>query len=135
MDNKLRSVGLRALVFQRDFGVCALCACDTELTHEVFLRAQGHLQEAVGFRALRLWRDLVTLAGFDARRSTWWEADHKHPLSEGGSHELGNLRTLCIPCHRRETAKLRKRLAKTERQRRKRPRKKYQHYQLSRLSE
>ena len=135
MDDKLRSVGLRALVFQRDLGVCALCGCDTELTHEVFRKAQGHLQEAVGFRAHRQWRDLVALAGFDARRSTWWEADHKHPLSEGGSHELGNLRTLCIPCHRRETAKLRKRLAKTERQRRKRPRKKYQQYQLSRLSE
>ena len=57
------------------------------------------------------------------------------PLCEGGANILENLRTLCLPCHRKETAQLRRRLAKTERLRRKRPRRKYQRYQLSQISQ
>lgn len=33
----------------------------------------------------------------------WWEADHIIPHSEGGTHELSNMRTLCIPCHKART--------------------------------
>lgn len=45
-----------------------------------------------------------------------WEADHIIPVVEGGgSSGLENLRTLCKPCHRLETAKLRKRLARQRR--------------------
>jgi len=36
-----------------------------------------------------------------------WEADHIVPVVRGGgSTGLENLRTLCVPCHRRETAQL-----------------------------
>lgn len=42
-----------------------------------------------------------------------WEMDHIIPVSEGGGMcDLSNLRTLCIPCHKRETAALKKRLAR-----------------------
>ena len=37
-------------------------------------------------------------------RRTWWDMDHRKPISEGGTHDLENLRTLCIPCHLRESA-------------------------------
>ena len=45
-----------------------------------------------------------------------WEMDHQVPLVEGGLNEMANLRTLCVPCHRAETACLRKRLALHRRQ-------------------
>jgi hypothetical protein len=45
-------------------------------------------------------------------RSTFYDIDHINPVVEGG-HQCGeeNLRLLCLGCHRKETAELRKRLA------------------------
>lgn len=41
-----------------------------------------------------------------------WEADHIVPVIEGGGEcDISNLRTLCLPCHRAETAKLARRRA------------------------
>lgn len=41
-----------------------------------------------------------------------WEADHIVPVVEGGGEcGLDGLRTLCLPCHKAETARLRRRLA------------------------
>ncbi len=41
-----------------------------------------------------------------ARRSLW-DADHIVPVAEGGGQcDLDNLRTLCLPCHREQTAAL-----------------------------
>jgi 5-methylcytosine-specific restriction endonuclease McrA len=43
-------------------------------------------------------------------RETFWDMDHRKPIWNGGSNEISNLRTLCIPCHREATrvgAKLR----------------------------
>jgi 5-methylcytosine-specific restriction protein A len=51
-----------------------------------------------------------------------WEMDHKVPLAEGGTNALDNLRTLCIPCHRKVTAELAGRRAKRARRRRTRTR-------------
>lgn len=46
-----------------------------------------------------------------------WEADHIVPVVEGGGEcGLENLRTLCQPCHRRETAKLAARRAAKRRE-------------------
>jgi 5-methylcytosine-specific restriction enzyme A len=44
---------------------------------------------------------------------TLWEADHIVPVVEGGDFfDPGNLRTLCIACHKAETAKLARRRAR-----------------------
>ncbi|MDP9194407.1 MAG: HNH endonuclease [Acidobacteriota bacterium] len=40
------------------------------------------------------------------RRKSWWEADHRTPVVEGGDSSLENMRTLCIPCHRAATREL-----------------------------
>ena len=50
-------------------------------------------------------------------RSTFYDIDHIIPVIEGG-HQCGeeNLRLLCLSCHRKETAKLKKRLAEKPKQ-------------------
>jgi 5-methylcytosine-specific restriction endonuclease McrA len=42
--------------------------------------------------------------GFVPRQS-FWELDHKNPLIDGGTHELSNLQTLCVPCHHKKSAR------------------------------
>ena len=71
---------------------------------------------------MRLWvarrvraASILTKAKVDVQRS-WWEADHIHPLIEGGAHTIDNIRTLCIWCHKAETAKLAGRRAAEKRQ-------------------
>jgi 5-methylcytosine-specific restriction endonuclease McrA len=45
------------------------------------------------------------------KRSTWWDADHIVPVVEGGGEcGLENYRTLCVPCHRKVTRDLQRRL-------------------------
>lgn len=47
-----------------------------------------------------------------ARSGHTWEADHIIPVVEGGGEcGLENYRTLCLPCHRKETAALARRRA------------------------
>lgn len=80
---------IRQHVYRRDKGVCALCHLDTKtLPRETGWRASTHL----------------------------WEADHIVPVSEGGGLcGLDGYRTLCKPCHGKETGKLRKRLNERKR--------------------
>ncbi len=44
------------------------------------------------------WRRQMSFLGFDPGRSLW-EVDHILPLSAGGSNLMGNVQTLCQPCH------------------------------------
>lgn len=75
---------LRSQVFERDHGICAICGTDTTAL-------EG---ERVGNRYGAL-----------------WDADHIIPVAEGGGEcDLSNIRTLCIPCHRKVTKELRERL-------------------------
>jgi 5-methylcytosine-specific restriction protein A len=55
-------------------------------------------------------RELIGKGAAARGRRTWWEADHIVPVVEGGDSGLDNVRTLCLPCHREETAALRERL-------------------------
>ncbi len=91
---------LRQQVFERDRGVCALCGCDTEALR----KDKRKLDYAARRRFERDW----------GGRRHQWDADHIVPVAEGGGEcALGNMRTLCLQCHRDATAALRKRLAKT----------------------
>ncbi len=93
---------LRDQVFARDRGLCALCATDTVAAYRELKRSRGKARA----EALALWG----LASPAARRSLW-DADHLLPVAEGGGQcDLDNLRTLCLPCHREQTADLRHRL-------------------------
>ncbi len=102
---------LRAL----ERGVCALCSLDTHaLLRQLLAMPTQHE------RARRL-----AAAGWSERRAAacaaaptegaLWQADHERAVAEGGGEaDLSAYRTLCDPCHLRETAALRGRLRAAE---------------------
>ena len=93
---------LREQVFERDKGVCALCGNDT-----VALRRDLRKLDFAGRR-----RFLKTWGLREGSRKSLWDADHILPVAEGGGQcDLGNMRTLCLLCHRAVTKELRERLA------------------------
>jgi hypothetical protein len=118
----------RRMVEQRDRGVCCVCGLDTVALkgalHAIAARHYPMTEHDYLEAATLLW-----LLDFDASASnarywgfrwaraflgprTLWQADHVVPVVDGGADlGLANLRTLCIPCHRRETAALRRALA------------------------
>lgn len=93
---------LRDCVFDRDRGICALCDTNT-------VRARRAVLRLPFAERMRAFRELQQRGTITRRRKTWWEADHIVPVVEGGDSNLENIRTLCIPCHRRVTAELRAR--------------------------
>ncbi len=92
---------LRNAVLHRDRGICARCTVDTLAAHRMLKRARAERRAEL----LAIWglRSMV--------RRSLWDADHIVPVVEGGGEcDLGNLRTLCLHCHRVVTAQLRSRL-------------------------
>jgi 5-methylcytosine-specific restriction protein A len=88
---------LRAQVFARDRGVCAVCGTDTEA-----LRKD---KRKLDYAARRQFENQ-----WGARRNLW-DADHIVPVAEdGGECDLSNMRTLCVKCHLEATTALRRRL-------------------------
>lgn len=122
---------VRAQVKARDKGVCATCRVDAEEVRVRYMRLYRRCNDAqLGetrtdyvsrnrrreLRKSRLYR-WARAAGWptDPCRD-WWEADHIVPVVEGGGCcGLENYRTLCVPCHKRETAALAKRRAQERR--------------------
>jgi 5-methylcytosine-specific restriction protein A len=96
-------------VEKRDKGVCAVCKVDTTaLRSEFRLVPRGSSQV--------LWLGARNLPVELLMRRRWFDVDHVVPVVEGGgSCGLENLRTLCVPCHKRETAKLAARRAEARR--------------------
>jgi 5-methylcytosine-specific restriction endonuclease McrA len=93
---------LRDQVLARDLGICAVCGIDAVAAYHALKRARGAARAA----GLRLY-GMKTIAA----RCSLWDADHILPVAEGGGQcDLDNLRTLCLLCHREETARLRERL-------------------------
>lgn len=98
-------------VFSRDKGVCAICgrdtiklqrACQRMLNRAYDLPWASPVLAGFGSKGERV-RKAVHKAGFPGTYRQWWEADHIIPFSEGGETILENMRTLCVPCHRKRT--------------------------------
>jgi len=92
---------LREQVLERDKGICAECGLDTVAEW----RRIKHLRPAKRVGVLR------DLGLKNIRRASLWDADHIAPVAEGGGEcDLSNIRTLCLRCHGKATAKLRERM-------------------------
>lgn len=104
---------VRALVFDRDRGVCALCALDTEAaaieaSKAIGCRFKSGWMRSEGIRYLRSKGIMVK-----PNRNSLWDADHIVPVAEGGGEcGLDNYRTLCLKCHDQVTRELVERLAR-----------------------
>ena len=87
-------------VYKRDSGVCAKCGCDTGKIERI-------LREC---RAWMRWAEVRSVScelGFRGKTQRLWDADHVLECVRGGwGKGLDNFRTLCIPCHKSETARL-----------------------------
>lgn len=91
----------RPFLFERDRGVCARCRCDTEaMRQDIERQANEYARIVYG-----------PLADRPIRIPPLCDGDHIIPLSEGGQDVPENMRTLCLACHKIETAKLQGRLA------------------------
>lgn len=101
-------------VYRRDAGICAECGIDcAELARIFRLAAYTYRRDKHGIQSLGPYMSPERLAQwgpwFRAGNShpTLWDADHIIPVVEGGGVcGLANLRTLCLICHKRDTARL-----------------------------
>lgn len=97
--------------FRRVKGVRRMLEEGTGCVHRFLLaNDQGYCRKHVEVRDRGLCAQCGTV-------SDDWQADHDSPVAEGGQDlGLGNLRTLCLSCHKRETAKLAARRAARRRE-------------------
>lgn len=111
------STRVRAQVFGLEGGVCRKCGIDA---HALFVRISA-LEPPERLNALinAKWRLPNTGSAMERllqqpKEGDFWQADHIQAVAEGGGGcGLDNLQTLCTPCHRTETEKLRSRLRLT----------------------
>lgn len=97
----------RARVFERDGGICQLCGrgvgqLDDWLNGHAERNGKGRDSAGTYLQRSHFLRRRGLLGG----QGQLYDCDHIVPQIEGGSHELENLRTLCVPCHKEETRKL-----------------------------
>lgn len=111
---------LRFVIHKRDRGICALCGIDTDALKAEYERFRDTSKGNGDWKVYQPKRDeWLTAHGIPPGRvvGDWWDADHITPVIEGGGEcGLENYRTLCIPCHQKETRELRGRMARTARQ-------------------
>jgi 5-methylcytosine-specific restriction endonuclease McrA len=107
----------RKRVAERDRGVCAICGLDTDEMYQALMemglrRTDRKAWEAFFTRVLGAGpggRNEILVGDTPPYRRIggYWDMDHIVPVVKGGGGcGLDNLRTLCIHCHRNETAGL-----------------------------
>ncbi len=98
---RISSRYMRDCTYKRDKGVCNMCNLDTKLIAREALLLQDN--DRIHF----LQNHNISL-----KRKIWkvkhggglWDADHIIPVKNGGGLcGLENIRTLCIPCHKKIT--------------------------------
>jgi 5-methylcytosine-specific restriction enzyme A len=126
---------VRQMVHRRDKGVCASCGVDCDAARRRLNELARAIQSlprtpenipSIAWMYARkdppspshpLLVELIELSGRVGIRAqnrcmSLWQADHILPVVEGGGEcGLDNYRTLCVGCHKRETAALAKRRA------------------------
>jgi len=94
-------LGYHKAVYARDKAICVHCRADCEKIMRVYWGILNFEAQAFFANTIRL--------GEDKR---YWQVDHIIERADGGTDEIDNLQTLCVPCHQVKTAQCRqKRLA------------------------
>jgi 5-methylcytosine-specific restriction endonuclease McrA len=94
---------VKIAVARRDGGVCQLCHLDINAAYTAWRKSEpDRWAQGEGFLLWRKW----------SRSEPKPEYDHIIPFCEGGLTVLENMRTLCVPCHKKVTKEFRKRRAK-----------------------
>lgn len=116
-EHKLRSDVdyLRATILARDHGVCCLCKTDTVAlgleVRDMASRGSDGMNQALAtlmHLGYSEWRARKAIQS----EMNLWDTDHIQPVVEGGGGcDLSLIRTLCVPCHTKETKQLRRRRA------------------------
>ena len=109
----------RQVVYERDKGICQLCGLDVATVDVVAINGEwlrSHRRNGPGhvvtLAILERWNHARGYCEANKIKGHVYEIDHIVPLVEGGSFfDLGNLRLLCVRCHRSETGRLAGRLA------------------------
>lgn len=89
--NKFHPVMVRRAVDLRDKKVCQLCGLDVPVALKAWKLSRPPFK--FGDETWQAWR----------RSKPKVEYDHTVPFAEGGLTVLTNMRTLCVPCHRKVT--------------------------------
>ena len=105
---------VREQIFALEGGVCCRCRRNA---HALYTRLFGlQPSERLNVLAHANWGLPKSSTALERllqhpTEGDFWQADHIVPVIEGGGGcDLGNLQTLCTPCHRIETGKLRARM-------------------------
>lgn len=110
---------MRQRVYHRDRGVCALCGVDAAVLGKVLAAEWNRVKMARSAPERRERQAFRQRYRWFFSRTSYWDADHIVPVSEGGGEcSLENIRTLCVPCHQVVTRELSKRKASHRRQER-----------------
>lgn len=113
---------MRQRVYQRDRGVCAICGIDSALLGKALASEWRRLKLATTDRQRQARAEFRREYRWFFSRRSYWDADHIVPVIEGGGEcSLANMRTLCVPCHKRVTKDLVRRRASRRRQDRRGP--------------
>lgn len=123
---------VRFACLKRDQGICSHCGIDTKKVasklsralrwtvpeHHRFFKKGVYDREKhqaavkIAERHRRRWyaaaekrRATLKAEGWPGSSRSLWEMDHVIPYSEGGLTVLENVRTLCLPCHKKRTKK------------------------------
>ncbi len=126
----------RHAVYRRDRGVCMHCRLDCGMLDRIIARLRSpdasaaierdaidvhagpRVEEAANDdgEGAALWLIEELGLGKSKRCCSLWQVDHRVPFSTGGADcGLGNLRTLCLECHKAQTKQMHRR-GKAERQ-------------------
>ncbi len=105
---------MRIFIAKRDKYTCQICGLDCRRFIRKLKRFVGYVFGDVKRNKEEEFFQQYGMEWVNTKnRSTFYDVDHLIPVIKGGA-QCGedNLRLLCLSCHRIETAKLRKELAK-----------------------
>lgn len=103
---------VQSMVFRRDQGVCAACGIDCHYIKTTAARLCLYPFGGRAWGVFNPWNNRGQWGSWATTSHQYWQADHIIPVAEGGGVcGLDNYRTLCLRCHKLDTAELAGRLA------------------------